>query len=65
MSKTKYYRLFDTGIIWSEDEVRKAYNNFKDELPYADFEDYMNEMLRQGHEKVGGLVEVLEKVYEV
>ncbi len=61
----KYYRNIDTGEIWTEDEIRKEYNDFKSEMPYTDFEDYMNEMLREGREKVGGLMEVSMQKYEV
>ena len=55
----KTYRDINTGEVWTEDEIRKAFEAFRYEMKetYDSFEEYMDEMLRLGRDKVGGLVE--------
>ena len=56
----KMYLVFDTGEIWTEKEIKEAYEQFKDEMKYDSFEDYMDEMLRMGKNREGGLIEIEE-----
>lgn len=51
------YKNLDTGEIWSEDEVRKSFEMFADEINYNTFEDYLDHLLELGRNKEGGLVE--------
>lgn len=46
----KYYRDLDTGMIWSEEEIRENYDLFKDEIEeeHASFEEFMEEKLLNG-----------------
>lgn len=46
----RYYRDQDTGVIWSEEEIRENYELFKDEMDpqYESFEEYMDEKLLNG-----------------
>lgn len=64
----KQYRNIDTNEIWSEDELRKAYNDFREESEYVSsfesFEDYLDDQLRQGRERIGGLAPVWFAVQE-
>lgn len=53
----KMYKEFDTGEVYTLEELEEAFEQFKDEMAYTTFDEYMEEMLRQGREKVGGLVE--------
>lgn len=52
----KRYKNLDTGEIWSEDEVRKSFEMFADEINYNNFEDYLDHLLELGRNKEGGLV---------
>lgn len=49
-SDVKYYRDQDTGVIWSEEEIRENYELFKDEIEdeHASFEEFMEEKLLNG-----------------
>lgn len=53
----KYMNL-DTGEVWTEEEVREAYEDLKGELDYNNFEEYLDHLLSLGAQKIGGLVEV-------
>ena len=51
------YRNFDTNELFTEEEVKNLYEQFKDEIPdYDSFEDYIEDMLSKGRRKEGGLV---------
>ena len=54
----KIYRGFNNKDYYTEAEIRSAYEDFKDELPDADYESYLDRMLAQGVQKVGGLIEI-------
>ena len=54
----RMYRNFDTGEIFTEEEVREAYELFSEETPDETFEIYMERMLEQGRQKTGGLEEI-------
>lgn len=56
----KKYRNIDTGEIWTEEEVRKEFEDFKDEMSYESFDDYMDDMLSKGRQRITGLEEVEE-----
>ena len=53
----KMYRNFDTGEIFTEEEVREAWAAFPEDHPDETFEDYMEKMLSLGRQGIGGLVE--------
>lgn len=53
------YMNFDTGEIWTEQELKDRYNQIKDELTMS-FDDMMDFLLSQGRERKGGLIEVDE-----
>lgn len=54
----KYYISIDTGEIYTKAEIENDYEMFKNEmLGYADFNDYFENMLSLGRERVGGFVE--------
>ena len=44
------YRNAETGETWTEDEIRNAYESFRDESAYMSqfnsFEDYLDEQIR-------------------
>jgi hypothetical protein len=56
----KKYRDIDSGEIWTEEEVREQFEQFKDEMPYESFDDYMDDMLSKGRQRITGLEEVEE-----
>ena len=55
----KTYRNIDTGEIWTEDEIRQAFEAFRYEMKetYDSFEDYLDAQLAAGRAGTGGLVE--------
>ena len=53
----KKYMDFNSGEIWTEEEVKEAYSDFRDEMQYDSYEDYIEAMLALGAQKTGGLVE--------
>lgn len=57
----KKYMLFDTGEIYTLEEIHAEYDHFRDEMTYTDFDDYMDTMLSLGKQKIGGFVEVEEE----
>lgn len=54
----KKYMDFNSGEVWTEEEIKAEYESFKDEMSFSSYEDYLDEMLRLGACKEGGLVEV-------
>ena len=58
----KKYMDFDSGEIYTEDEIRKEFEAFKFEFPYTygTFEKYMEEMLCYGRQRTGGYIEIEE-----
>ena len=53
----KKYMDFNSGEIWTEEELREAYDDFCSEMPYESYDDYIETMLALGAQKTGGLVE--------
>ena len=51
------YKNFDTGEIWTREELEHEYNLYKEEMRFSDFEEYLEEMLGLGRQKTGGFVE--------
>ena len=56
----KKYIIFDTGEIWTEDEIKEQFEMFKDEMQYDLFDDYMDDMLSLGRQRIGGMIEIEE-----
>lgn len=54
----KKYLVLVTGEIWTEEEIEQAYNQFKEEMKYSSFEDYMEHMIQLGKYREGGFIEV-------
>lgn len=50
------FRDFNTGEIYTLNEIKEAFEQFKDEMRYSDFDEYMDYMLMLGSQKVGGFV---------
>jgi len=48
----KQFRNIDTNEIWSEEEIRIEYENYRDESDYMkefdNFEDYLDDQLLSG-----------------
>ena len=48
----KQYMNIDTGVIWSEEEIRAEYNNFREESEYMkefdSFEEYLEDQIDKG-----------------
>ena len=44
------YMNTDTGVIWTEEEFRKAYEQFKRDMedPKDSFEEYLEDLIRKG-----------------
>lgn len=55
---TKVYMDFDTGNFWSLEELRERYERHAHEMSYDSFDDYLEEALDLGTQRIGGLVEV-------
>lgn len=53
----------DSGFVWTEDEIRKAHEQFGD----GSFEDYFDEQIRLGKQGVSGLVEIepYDRIYDL
>lgn len=56
----KIYMNFDTGEVFTEDELRNLYGMYRDEMRHNTFEEYMDYMLLMGRDRTGGLVEMEE-----
>ena len=54
----KKYLVFDTGEVWTEEEIEQAYDQFKEEMKYNSFDEYMDHMIQLGKNREGGLIEV-------
>ena len=54
------YMDFDTGEKYTLDELKTIYNQQEDEMRYDSFEDYLDNALALGRQKIGGLVETDE-----
>ena len=54
------YKNVDTGEVWTLEEVKEAYEDFKHEIAdeAKSFEDYLDDMLDMGRRKEGGLEEI-------
>lgn len=53
--KTKYLD-FDTGEVWTEDEIRRECNEMTD----AEYSEYFESLIRSGIERTGGIIEMEE-----
>ena len=44
------YKNTNTGIVWTEEEVREAYEQFKCEMenPKDSFEEYLEDLIQKG-----------------
>ena len=55
----RHFKNIDTGEIWSEEEIRTEYNNFKSESDYMrgfdNFEEYLEDQIRLGKNRESGL----------
>lgn len=52
------YRNFDTGEIWTEEELGEIYQqSIEAQAMYVTYEDFLEAMLKLGKQGVGGLVE--------
>lgn len=61
----KKYQNFDTGEIWTADEIREIYEaegSLLEQFPA--FEDYLEHLLDLGRARTGGIVEI-ERFYAV
>lgn len=41
------FRDFNTGEIYTLDEIQESFEQFKDEMQYSDFDEYMDYMLME------------------
>lgn len=57
------YRDFDTGEYFTKEEIKTTYEQFDGETEWNSFDDYLEQELRIGREKIGGLIEA--ERYEV
>ena len=51
------YRDFDTNETYTLEELQELYEQYNAEMGYESFDDYMDEMLSQGRQRTGGLIE--------
>lgn len=52
------YKNFDTGELWTEEEIREEYEaeeSLKEN--HETFEDYLEYLLGLGRQRVGGIIE--------
>ena len=54
----KKYLVLTTGEIWTEEEIEQAYNQFKEEMKYNSYDEYMDHMIQLGKYREGGFIEV-------
>ena len=56
----RYFKNFDTGEIWTREEIKKSFDAVRYELPdpNMDFDVYLENLLALGRDGVGGLVEI-------
>lgn len=57
-TEMKRYRCFDTGEIWTEEEIKEIYEGeFSLMKKYSTFEEYMERLLDLGRHNAGGVIE--------
>ena len=54
------YIDFNTGEILTLQELNEEYRMYSHEMEYRSFDDYFEDMLSLGRQRIGGLVEVDE-----
>ena len=55
----KTYKNFDTGIEWTEEEIRDEYNKLYElHEEFPTFDAYIEHLIDQGLQGIGGIVEV-------
>ena len=54
------YKNIDTNEVYTLDELKESFEQFKHEMSFDTFEDYMDHFLRMGREGTGGFVEFEE-----
>lgn len=52
------YMDFDTGEKFTLNELKAEYKMFAHEMEYEDFEDFFEDVMSIGRQKIGGIVEV-------
>ena len=52
------YMNLDTGEEFTLEELRHEYDLYKADMPYENFEDYLEKMLELGRNKEGGLIKL-------
>lgn len=52
------FKNIESGEIWSYEEIKEAYDQFKDEMRYDSVEEWIDELLSLGRQGIGGMVEV-------
>lgn len=53
----KFYYVVNTGEVWNETEVREAFEQFKHEMQYGSYEEYLDAQLTLGRQRIGGMIE--------
>ena len=55
----RFFKNFDTGDIWAEDEILSGYNsNYELAERFQTFDNYLDHLLDLGMHHIGGLVEI-------
>lgn len=58
------YMVTDTGVVFTKDELRQCFEQFKDEAKEKrSFDDWFDDMLMKGMNGTGGLVETEKGAY--
>ena len=52
------YMDFDTGETYTLEELKTLFDQYNEEMAYNDFEEFMNDQLAKGLQRVGGLIEI-------
>ena len=53
------YMNFDTGEVWTEEEIKEVYEaEYELHEQYPTFEEYLEHLIDLGKQKVGGIVEI-------
>lgn len=55
------YKDLNTGEYYSFEEIKEVYEDFKNEMPYKNFEEYFECQIRLGSQRVGGFVKIDNK----
>lgn len=62
----KLYENIDTGVIWSEQEIVDGYICNEDLWEkYPTFDEYMENLLNLGKQRIGGLIEVEHEIIDM